>query len=168
MIAIVSRPMFLVKIQLLLMFVSRSSRRPSQKAALVVSGPAEVLLGVHGRPRFAKRSMRDDMKVKIAPVHSDFVCDDLSLSLMECAGWCPIALSHLTCQPNSGLCQPRGLDRLALLIAGFGRTPERLALRLRALQARLGTFNHRSRSISATAASMVIISLPAALIGSSL
>jgi hypothetical protein len=56
----------------------------------------KVLLGVHGRPRFAKRSIRDDMKVKIAPVHSDFLCDDLSLSLMECAGWCPIALSHLS------------------------------------------------------------------------
>lgn len=27
---------------------------------------------VHGRPRFAKLSVRDDMKVKIAPVHLDF------------------------------------------------------------------------------------------------
>jgi hypothetical protein len=112
MIAIVSRPMFLVKIQHLLIFVSRSSRRPSQKAALIVSGPAEVLLGVHGRPRFAKRSMRDDIKVKIAPVHSDFVCDDLSLSLMECAGWCPIALSHLTCQPKEALKYSPEISRL--------------------------------------------------------
>jgi hypothetical protein len=66
-----------------------------------------VLLGVHGRPLFAKLSIRDGVKVKIAPVHSDFVCDDLSRSLMGCAGWCPIALPHFACQPNSGLYQPR-------------------------------------------------------------
>jgi hypothetical protein len=66
-----------------------------------------VFLGVHGRPRLAKRSIRNSVKVKIAPVHSDFVCDALSRSLMGCAGWRPIALAHFTCQPNSGLHQPR-------------------------------------------------------------
>jgi hypothetical protein len=35
------------------------------------------------------------------------MCDGLSRSLMESAGWCPIALAHFTCQPNSGLHQPR-------------------------------------------------------------
>jgi tripartite-type tricarboxylate transporter receptor subunit TctC len=30
---------------------------------------------VHGRSRFAKLSIHDDSKVKIAPVHSDFWCD---------------------------------------------------------------------------------------------
>ena len=34
--------------------------------------PWEVL-GIYGRPRLAKRSVRDRAKVKIAPVHSDFV-----------------------------------------------------------------------------------------------
>ncbi len=29
---------------------------------------------VHGRPRFAKFSIHDDSKEKIAPVHSDFEC----------------------------------------------------------------------------------------------
>ena len=65
------------------------------------------LSGVHGRPRFAKHSIRDNIEVKIARVHSDFVCNDLSRSLMECAGWCPIALSHFACQPDNGLHQPR-------------------------------------------------------------
>jgi hypothetical protein len=41
---------------------------------------------VHGRPRFAKPSIHDGLKVKIAPVHSDFVCGHWPLSLMECAG----------------------------------------------------------------------------------
>ena len=30
---------------------------------------------VHGRSRFAKLSIHDGSKVKIAPVHSDFWCD---------------------------------------------------------------------------------------------
>jgi crotonobetainyl-CoA:carnitine CoA-transferase CaiB-like acyl-CoA transferase len=41
---------------------------------------------VHGRSRFAKLSIHDDSKVKIAPVHSDFWCDFKSLSLMGFAG----------------------------------------------------------------------------------
>jgi iron complex outermembrane receptor protein len=41
---------------------------------------------VHGRSRFAKLSIHDDSKVKIAPVHSDFWCDFGSLSLMGFAG----------------------------------------------------------------------------------
>jgi hypothetical protein len=31
--------------------------------------------------------MHDGVKVKIAPVHSDFVCGALPLSLMGCADW---------------------------------------------------------------------------------
>jgi hypothetical protein len=42
---------------------------------------------VHGRPLFAKLSIDDDAKVKIAPVHSDFICGFLPLSLMGYAGW---------------------------------------------------------------------------------
>jgi len=42
---------------------------------------------VHGRPRFAKPSIHDDAKVKIAPVHSDCMCGAVPLSLMGCAGW---------------------------------------------------------------------------------
>ena len=45
-------------------------------------------LFVHGRPRFAKLSFHDGLKVKIAPVHSDFIGGTLPRSLMECAGWC--------------------------------------------------------------------------------
>ena len=41
---------------------------------------------VHGRSRFAKLSIHDDSKVKIAPVHSDFWCDFWPLSLMGFAG----------------------------------------------------------------------------------
>ena len=41
---------------------------------------------VHGRSRYAKLSINDDSKVKIAPVHSDFLRDSWSLSLMEFAG----------------------------------------------------------------------------------
>jgi len=60
----------------------------------VVQNPAEaeasdMPFSVHGRPRFAKHSIHDSVKVKIAPVHPDFVCDDLPLSLMGSAGWCP-------------------------------------------------------------------------------
>ena len=41
---------------------------------------------VHGRFRYAKLSNNDDSKVKIAPVHSDFLRDSWSLSLMGFAG----------------------------------------------------------------------------------
>jgi len=43
-------------------------------------------LDVHGRPRFAKLSIHDGSKVKIAPVHSDFACGCWPLSLMGFAG----------------------------------------------------------------------------------
>ena len=41
---------------------------------------------LHGRSRYAKLSIHDDSKVKIAPVHSDFLCDFGPLSLMGFAG----------------------------------------------------------------------------------
>lgn len=44
-------------------------------------------LDVHGRPRFAKLSIHDGSKEKIAPVHSDFECGFGPLSLMGFAGW---------------------------------------------------------------------------------
>ena len=43
-------------------------------------------MSVHGRSRYAKLSIHNDSKVKIAPVHSDFLCDFGSLSLMGFAG----------------------------------------------------------------------------------
>jgi hypothetical protein len=49
--------------------------------------PGSQAESVHGRPQFAKPSVHDDAKVKIAPVHSDFVCGCLPLSLMGYAGW---------------------------------------------------------------------------------
>jgi hypothetical protein len=45
------------------------------------------LQGVHGRPRYAKLSIHDDSKEKIAPVHSDFECGLWPLSLMGFADW---------------------------------------------------------------------------------
>ena len=36
-----------------------------------------IWLAVHGRSRYAKLSIHDGSKVKIAPVHSDFLCDFL-------------------------------------------------------------------------------------------
>jgi hypothetical protein len=46
----------------------------------------QYALPVHGRPLFAKRSLDHGVKVKIAPVHSDFRCETRSLSLMGLAG----------------------------------------------------------------------------------
>ena len=43
------------------------------------------VMSVHGRPRFAKLSVDDDLKVSIAPVHPDFRCG-MPLSLMGFAG----------------------------------------------------------------------------------
>jgi hypothetical protein len=47
---------------------------------------AQAPITVHGRPLNAKLSIHGDSKVKIAPVHSDFLCDFWSLSLMGFAG----------------------------------------------------------------------------------
>jgi hypothetical protein len=69
---------------------------------------------VHGRPRFAKLSVRDGWKEQIAPVHSDFVCGIVPLSLMGLAGWHPIAISHLSCCGHFGFGQPRS-DLLAII-----------------------------------------------------
>jgi len=41
---------------------------------------------MHGRPRFAKLSLDDDLTVKIAAMHSDFFAEHCPLSLMEFAG----------------------------------------------------------------------------------
>ena len=63
---------------------------------------------VHGRPRFAKLSVHDNEKVKIAPVHPDFSAV-LPLSLMGFAGWFlerQIALDralHISDLTNHGL-----------------------------------------------------------------
>jgi len=50
---------------------------------------------VHGRPRFAKLSVRCGTKEKIAPVHPDFWCEANSLSLMGSAGRRPDRLHAL-------------------------------------------------------------------------
>ena len=45
---------------------------PTATAKELMDRLAQIVPDVHGRPRFAKRSVRDDPKVKIAPVHPDF------------------------------------------------------------------------------------------------
>ncbi len=45
-----------------------------------------MLLAVHGRPRFAKLSVDEGMKARIAPVHPDFGAARWPLSLMGFAG----------------------------------------------------------------------------------
>lgn len=50
--------------------VSSNAGRPRVPLRIMIA--LLYLKHVHGRPRFAKLSVRDDMKVKIAPVHSDF------------------------------------------------------------------------------------------------
>jgi hypothetical protein len=62
---------------------------------------------VHGRPRFAMRSFRDDLKEQIAPVHPDFMCGIVPLSLMGLADWLPIAFAHSRCCSHIGFGQPR-------------------------------------------------------------
>ena len=63
-----------------------------KQTSQVFGGPPRLLrqerqdLIIHGRSRYAKLSIHDDSKVKIAPVHSDFLCDFGSLSLMGFAG----------------------------------------------------------------------------------
>jgi hypothetical protein len=60
---------------------------------------------VHGRPRFAKLSVRDGSKEKIAPVHSDFCCETSSLSLMGSAGW-RLDRLHALWVPRPGRAMP--------------------------------------------------------------
>lgn len=75
------------------------SLRAGQRAAAIMSvigsaklndlDPYAYLSDVLERlpmPRFAKRSVRDVAKEKIAPVHPDFACETSSLSLMGSAG----------------------------------------------------------------------------------
>ena len=63
---------------------------------------------VHGRPRFAKLSVHDGLKVKIAPVHPDFACGSWPLSLMGFAGWLLNRYRRTRGAPEHiGLCQPR-------------------------------------------------------------
>ncbi len=73
------RPLACHRVQLLKSYVD----------TIVVATAAQFKTGspdVHGRPRFAKLSVRDCSKEKIAPVHSDFCCESSSLSLMGSAG----------------------------------------------------------------------------------
>jgi len=58
-------------------------------------------------PNFVKLSVCGGGKEQIAPVHSDFGCGILPLSLMGLAGWFPIASSHSWCRGCSGFDQPR-------------------------------------------------------------
>ena len=69
---------------------------------------------VHGRPRFARRSFRDDIEEQIAPVHPDFACGLVPLSLMGLAGRLPIALAHSRCYGRFGFGQPRS-DLFAII-----------------------------------------------------
>src|SRR6516164_479109 len=50
---------------------------------------------------------RDGMKEQIAPVHPDFACGFVPLSLMGLAGWLPIAMTHSRCSSHFGFGQPR-------------------------------------------------------------
>jgi hypothetical protein len=58
--------------------IRRQLVRIPKRAALRLSS-------VHGRPWFAKRSLLNDAKIKIAPVHPDFDC---SLSAAVPDGFC--------------------------------------------------------------------------------
>jgi hypothetical protein len=69
---------------------------------------------VHGRPRFARRLFRDGIKEQIAPVHPDFVCCLVPLSLMGLAGRLPIAFTHSRCYGRFGFGQPRS-DLFAII-----------------------------------------------------
>ena len=69
---------------------------------------------VHGRPRFARCSFRDGIEEQIAPVHPDFVCGLVPLSLMGLAGRLPIALPHSRCCSHFGFGQPRS-DLFAII-----------------------------------------------------
>jgi hypothetical protein len=65
-------------------------------------------------PGFAMRSVRNGLKEQIAPVHPDFVCGIVPLSLMGLAGWLPIALAHSRCCSHFGFGQPRS-DLFAII-----------------------------------------------------
>jgi len=69
---------------------------------------------VHGRPRFAKLSVRDGLEEQIAPVHPDFVRGVVPLSLMGLAGWLPIGVTHSRCFGRFGFGQPRS-DLFAIM-----------------------------------------------------
>jgi len=58
-------------------------------------------------PGFAMRSVCNGLKEQIAPVHPDFVCGIVPLSLMGLAGWLPIAIAHSRCCSRFGFGQPR-------------------------------------------------------------
>jgi hypothetical protein len=68
---------------------------------------SQIWTSVHRRPRFAKLSFHGGGKEQIAPVHLDFACGNLPLSLMGLAGWLPIHYSHLRCRGRRGFGQPR-------------------------------------------------------------
>jgi hypothetical protein len=51
-------------------------------------------MAVHGRPRFAKLSVRDDLQGRLQP-YIRTLAAALPLSLMECAGWLLIRLGAL-------------------------------------------------------------------------
>jgi len=65
-------------------------------------------------PGFAKRSFLDDMEEQIAPVHPDFACGIVPLSLMGLAGWLPIGVTHSWCCGYFGFGQPRS-DLFAII-----------------------------------------------------
>jgi hypothetical protein len=69
---------------------------------------------VHGRPRLQSAHFRDGMKEQIAPVHLDFACGIVPLSLMGLAGWLPIAMTHSRCSSHFGFGQPRS-DLFAII-----------------------------------------------------
>jgi hypothetical protein len=72
------------RVEELLPQLAGSHRRKLIELTVVKTGSPDV----HGRPQFAKLSIRDDSSGEIAPVHSDFRCETNSLSLMGSAGRC--------------------------------------------------------------------------------
>ena len=65
-------------------------------------------------PGFAMASVRDGIKEQIAPVHPDFACGLVPLSLMGLAGRLPIAFTHSQCFGRFGFGQPRS-DLFAII-----------------------------------------------------
>jgi hypothetical protein len=67
-----------------------------------------------GAPGLPCAHFRDGIKEQIAPVHPDFACGIVPLSLMGLASRLPIAFAHSRCYGRFGFGQPRS-DLFAII-----------------------------------------------------
>jgi hypothetical protein len=97
----------------------RCGLRLAPRAALAWGGPAQTLRSfIDGSPHFAKPSIDDGKKVKIAAIDPDFELRPRPLSLMEYAGRCLITLSCSKHSETIRLNRPRSdLSRHHVMIA---------------------------------------------------